>query len=124
MNKPNILLILNDQERQRDWLPAELDLPARQRLIDGGLEFTSHYTNTSPCSPSRASLFTGQYVYQHGVLENSTGPNNPELPTSTRTLGHMLREQGYRTGYKGKCCLLYTSPSPRDATLSRMPSSA
>jgi len=22
------------------------------------------------------------------------------------------------------CCLLYTSPSPRDATLSRMPSSA
>ena len=23
-----------------------------------------------------------------------------------------------------KCCLLYTSPSPRDATLSRMPSSA
>ena len=27
-------------------------------------------------------------------------------------------------GVKGKACLLYTSPSPRDATLSRMPSSA
>ena len=27
-------------------------------------------------------------------------------------------------GVKGKSCLLYTSPSPRDATLSRMPSSA
>ena len=26
--------------------------------------------------------------------------------------------------YSGKICLLYTSPSPRDATLSRMPSSA
>ena len=25
---------------------------------------------------------------------------------------------------EGKACLLYTSPSPRDATLSRMPSSA
>ena len=25
---------------------------------------------------------------------------------------------------EGKLCLLYTSPSPRDATLSRMPSSA
>ena len=25
---------------------------------------------------------------------------------------------------RGKTCLLYTSPSPRDATLSRMPSSA
>ena len=28
------------------------------------------------------------------------------------------------TGAKAKNCLLYTSPSPRDATLSRMPSSA
>ena len=26
--------------------------------------------------------------------------------------------------YCAFCCLLYTSPSPRDATLSRMPSSA
>ena len=29
-----------------------------------------------------------------------------------------------KTGYDPKTCLLYTSPSPRDATLSRMPSSA
>ena len=29
-----------------------------------------------------------------------------------------------RFDYQIKCCLLYTSPSPRDATLSRMPSSA
>ena len=28
------------------------------------------------------------------------------------------------TDEKGHACLLYTSPSPRDATLSRMPSSA
>ena len=28
------------------------------------------------------------------------------------------------TGYIVRTCLLYTSPSPRDATLSRMPSSA
>ena len=28
------------------------------------------------------------------------------------------------SGLRGKYCLLYTSPSPRDATLSRMPSSA
>ena len=30
----------------------------------------------------------------------------------------------YRHGDKGKGCLLYTSPSPRDGLLSRMPSSA
>ena len=31
---------------------------------------------------------------------------------------------GKGTGMVRKACLLYTSPSPRDATLSRMPSSA
>ena len=31
--------------------------------------------------------------------------------------------EGYNV-VDAKCCLLYTSPSPRDATLSRMPSSA
>ena len=30
----------------------------------------------------------------------------------------------YEKAYGEKACLLYTSPSPRDATLSRMPSSA
>ena len=37
-----------------------------------------------------------------------------------------LRAQGSAGGHNGlrSTCLLYTSPSPRDATLSRMPSSA
>ena len=42
----------------------------------------------------------------------------------------VLADEGYIRGYEkvtggnGHPCLLYTSPSPRDATLSRMPSSA
>ena len=47
-------------------------------------------------------MFTGQYVFQHGVTENSSGPENTQLPTTTPTLGHMLRDAGYRTAYKGK----------------------
>ena len=31
---------------------------------------------------------------------------------------------GHGLCVNNRCCLLYTSPSPRDATLSRMPSSA
>ena len=38
MSRPNILLIVSDQERQRDWLPDGFALPNRQRLIDAGLE--------------------------------------------------------------------------------------
>ena len=50
-----------------------------------------------------------------------------------RTFDQMGRETDRRTGklkeaqdfsQRDKICLLYTSPSPRDATLSRMPSSA
>ena len=99
---PNILLLVSDQERQRDWLPPGVPLPARQRLLDQSLEFRRHYTHTSPCSPSRATLFTGLHMDQHGVAENSSYPNNTQLSTGIPTLGHRLREAGYRTAYKGK----------------------
>lgn len=102
MSRPNILLIVSDQERHRSWLPPDLDLPNRERLIASGTSFERHYTNTSPCSPSRASLFTGRYVAGHGVNENSTGPESTQLSFSVPTLGHRLRDQGYRTAYKGK----------------------
>lgn len=102
MNAPNILLIVSDQERQRDWFPDGFPLPNRQRLIDNGLEFTNYYTHSSPCSPSRATLFTGQYMAEHGVTENSTGPHNTVLSYDTPTLGHMLRDKGYYTAFKGK----------------------
>ena len=102
MNAPNILLIVSDQERQRDWIPDGFPLPARQRLIDQGLEFTRYYTHTSPCSPARGTLFTGQYLPVHGVNENCIMPANGELSTDAQTLGKLFRNQGYYTGYKGK----------------------
>ena len=111
MNSPNILLILTDQERQRDWLPEGFELPARQRLIDNGLEFTNHYTHSSPCSPSRATLFTGEYMASHGVTENSSAPTNTQLSKDAITLGKILREKGYYTAYKGKWHL-EASPTP------------
>ncbi|RJL34167.1 sulfatase-like hydrolase/transferase [Bailinhaonella thermotolerans] len=102
MGRPNILLIVSDQERQRGWIPGGLTLPNRQRLIDSGLEFTRHHTVSSPCSPSRASLFTGRYVPQHGVNENVLFPSHRELSPDVPTLGHLLRDAGYRTAYLGK----------------------
>ncbi|GAA2067535.1 sulfatase-like hydrolase/transferase [Streptomyces albiaxialis] len=100
--RPDILLLVSDQERQRDWLPEGLRLPWRERLLAEGLEFTDHWTHSSPCSPSRATMMTGQYVPQHHVAENIIFPWQPELPAAVPTIGSVLRDAGYRSAYLGK----------------------
>ena len=78
----NILFILTDQERENSWIPDHINLPGRERLKSKGLNFRNHYTHTSPCSPSRASIFTGKYIHQHKVTENSSSPKNTQLSLS------------------------------------------
>jgi arylsulfatase A-like enzyme len=102
MKQPNILLVVSDQERHRGWLPPSVSLPWRERLRAEGLELTNYYTHSSPCSPSRASLFTGQYISQHGVVDNVIMPEHKELDTAIPTVGSILRDAGYRSSYIGK----------------------
>jgi arylsulfatase len=100
--RPNILLVVSDQERQRGWLPPSVMLPWRERLITQGLEFTRYYTHSSPCSPSRASLLTGRYLPAHGVNDNVIMPEHTELDPAVPTVGSLLRAAGYRSSYIGK----------------------
>jgi arylsulfatase len=102
VGRPNILLVVSDQERQRGWLPPSVSLPWRDRLISEGLEFTRYYTHSSPCSPSRASLLTGRYLPGHGVTDNVIMPEHAELDPSVPTVGSLLRAGGYRSSYIGK----------------------
>jgi arylsulfatase len=109
---PNILLVVSDQERQRDWLPPSVDLPARRRLLAEGLEFRNYWTHSSPCSPSRATMVTGQYVPRHGVLDNVILPHHTPLDPAVPTIGSLLRDHaGYRSSYIGKWHLGY-GPHP------------
>src|SRR5579872_4264055 len=100
--RPNILLVVSDQERQRSWLPPSVSLPWRERLMAEGLEFTSYFTHSSPCSPSRASLLTGRYLPGHGVTDNVIMPEHAELDPAMPTVGSLLRAGGYRSSYIGK----------------------
>jgi arylsulfatase A-like enzyme len=102
MRSPNILLVVSDQERQRGWLPASVGLPWRDRLVSEGLEFTRYYTHSSPCSPSRASLFTGRYLPGHSVVDNVIQPEHTELDVGIPTVGTLLGSAGYRCSYIGK----------------------
>ena len=51
---------------------------------------------------------------------NSDGSKSATCGNATRCIANFLMDDIK----KDEICLLYTSPSPRDATLSRMPSSA
>ena len=60
------------------------------------------------------------------LIEGPPGVGKTELAKTCATVVDrpLVRLQCYEGLDESKACLLYTSPSPRDATLSRMPSSA
>ncbi len=71
----NILFITADQWRG-DCLSAVghpcIRTPNLDRLAAGGTLFRRHYTQATPCGPSRASLYTGLYLHNHRMVTNST----------------------------------------------------
>lgn len=72
MRRPNLLVIVTDQQRAPMHWPGEpgwLDAlaPADAELRRTGVSFTSACTATAMCSPSRASFLTGTYPSRHGV---------------------------------------------------------
>lgn len=111
--KPNLLLIITDQEREVMHWPegwAEANLPARNRLLAHGTQFRRAQCNAAACSASRASLFTGLFPTTHGVknLVTSDDPDDdvqrhlPVLPSSLPNLATVLAEAGYHVVLKGK----------------------
>ena len=111
--KPNILILITDQEREVMHWPAgwaEANLPARTRLLEHGLQFTNAQCNTAACSSSRATFFTGLYPSQHGVknLIACDKPNDraqsllPVLPSRLPNLATILADGGYHVVLKGK----------------------
>ena len=101
-DRPNILLIVSDEERRTGWLDGVVDLPAHERLAADGLSFDRYFTHSSPCSPSRASLYTGRYLAEHGVVDNVAFPTHTALDPAIPTIGSLLADRGYRSSYLGK----------------------
>ncbi|WP_024796603.1 sulfatase-like hydrolase/transferase [Tomitella biformata] len=108
--RPNIVVIITDQERQpQHWPPgwSEENLPNRKRLSDTGVSFTQAFCASAMCSPSRSSLFTGLYPSQHGVTATLTtggtvSPSEPQLQASEQNMAKMLASAGYNVHYRGK----------------------
>ena len=58
------------------------------------MSFDRYYTHASPCSPSRASLYTGRYLAEHGVVDNVSFPTHVALDPTIPTVGSLLRGAG------------------------------
>jgi choline-sulfatase len=109
-DKPNIVLIVTDQERPPMHWPdgfAEEHMPSRQRLLRHGMSFEKATCNTAMCSPSRASFLTGLMPAQTGVIDTLTddGPFSPTeriLSPDLPNFGTMLRDGGYDVHWRGK----------------------
>lgn len=100
--RPNILLILTDEERERVWFPDRVRFPNRERLAASGMRFTNHHVHTFPCTPSRATILTGRHAAATGMFDNVNFNWQPALSPEIPTLGHRLSQAGYRCAYLGK----------------------
>jgi arylsulfatase A-like enzyme len=94
--RPNVLLIVTDDQRQRGTLRV---MPAVRRLFaKHGKTFDNAIATTPLCCPSRVSILTGQYAHNHGIKRNFEGR---EFRPGASMLGE-LRSVGYLTAISGK----------------------
>ena len=99
-DRPNIIFFLVDDQRY-DMMSmkdhAFIQTPNIDNLAGNSVYFKEAYVTTSLCSPSRASMVTGQYAHKHDVIDNDSNLD-PKTPTYPKE----LQKAGYKTGFIGK----------------------
>src|SRR5688572_9364598 len=109
----NIVFILSDDHRY-DFVgfhpnaPEFLESPSLDRMAAEGAHVRNAFVTTSLCSPSRASILTGQYTYRHGVVDNSRMIRDDAV-----FFTEMLKKAGYRTAYIGKWHMGHHTDAPQ-----------
>ncbi|HEX5151338.1 MAG TPA: sulfatase-like hydrolase/transferase, partial [Parafilimonas sp.] len=95
--KPNIILILADDIGYKSLTCNGGNLystPNIDKLAKQGMRFTQCHASPS-CSPSRHLLLTGKYNFRNYIEWGKMDPNE-------KTIGNMLKDAGYKTGFFGK----------------------
>ncbi len=97
--KPNIVVLMTDDQT----LDSMSVMAQTNRLLgEQGTTFTRSFVNYSLCCPSRATLYTGQYAHNHGVLGNGPPLGGYTRLDKTNWLPLWLQAAGYRTMHVGK----------------------
>ncbi len=114
--RPNILMIVTDEERFRLPRPAGFELPARERLMGRGTTFDRYYVASAQCSSSRSVIYTGRHMPVTEIFDNDNMPYIRPLDPELGTIGTMLRAAGYYTAYQGKWHLSRAYREPGDTS--------
>ncbi len=98
-DRPNILLITSDQQHHSTLgaVNDRIRTPALDRLCNEGVRFDRAYCPNPTCTPTRASIITGQMPCEHGAWSLGT-----KLFEDVPTIGEMLGGLGYYTALIGK----------------------
>lgn len=122
-DQPNVVFILADDLGWAD-LPVYgntfNEAPHLTELAGQGMTFTNAYATCPVCSPTRASIQSGQYPARVGIIDFIPGHYRPfeevivptnktrYLPHEIETIGEVMNKAGYKTGYFGKWHLGFT----------------
>ena len=96
---PNIVFVLSDDHRYDALgiIDPSLNTPNLDFLAENGVHYPNAFVTTSLCSPSRASILTGQYMHNHGVVDN-----NKPIKAGLKLFPEYLQTAGYETAFVGK----------------------
>jgi N-sulfoglucosamine sulfohydrolase len=102
-SRPNILLIVSEDNGMQlsCYGDKHISTPNLDALAKTGVRFVNAYVAQAGCSPSRASILTGQYPHKHGQIGLATHGlrmYRDDIPNLTT----YLKSAGYRTGIIGK----------------------
>ncbi len=102
--KPNVIYIISDDLGYGDlscYGQKYFKTPHIDKLASDGILFTSHYSGSTVCAPSRSTLMTGQDTGHTRIRGNG----NHELLEEDYTLAEVFKEAGYATAMIGKSCV-------------------
>ena len=100
---PNILFIMSDDHTTQaigaygGRLATLNPTPNIDALAKNGMRFEQVFCNNAICTPSRASIMTGQYSQRNGVLDL-----RGRLPAQKQYLPMEMKKAGYQTAMIGK----------------------